>query len=67
MGQALGLGSVFRDARTLDESLPAVPFTLNSDSKEVSLIMFSLNIVEYPMSFLLLSTWNDLGGWGGGP
>ena len=31
------------------------------DSLKVSLIMFFLNIVDFPMFFLLLSTWNDLG------
>ena len=32
---------------------------LHQDSLKVSLIIFSLNMVEYPMSFLSLSTWND--------
>ena len=28
---------------------------------QTSFIMFSLNLVDYPMLSLLLSTWNDLG------
>ena len=28
---------------------------------KLSFIMFSLNLVDYPMFSLLLSTWNDLG------
>ena len=34
----------------------------NLDSLKVSLIMFFLNIVDFPMFFLLLSTWNDFSG-----
>ena len=30
--------------------------------QQVSLMMFSLTMVDYPMSFLLLSTWNFCGG-----
>ena len=33
----------------------------HSDSLKVSLIMFSLKMVDYPMFFLSLSTWNDFG------
>ena len=30
--------------------------------QQVSLMMFSLNMVDYPMSFLSLSTWDFFGG-----
>ena len=30
--------------------------------RQVSLMMFSLNMVDYPMSFLLLSSWIFFGG-----
>ena len=30
--------------------------------QQVGLMMFSLNMVDYPMSFLLLSTWDFFGG-----
>ena len=50
------------DSTGFDSRLPTVPVTTTTnDSLKVSLIIFFLNMMDYPMFFIFLSTKNDQG------